>query len=376
MRRDEVVKPDALDISRFDQTLSAEVVTSGEVQAIIDQARFILNSTQVLSNVNGIEAYVSEASAVTENGDKRYLARIFEYTPKGMRSIGKPNELPVFGMAFDEDESTEISTVNPRAVTFSKSVLGFPTVTVDNGLDPRVNDPKDVDLVKTALREIEAESRRTVSKRVEDKKLEELAKRNARAARISKVGHLAGKFTKYALKTVAVVSVVGGSIVAGIAIKHIKGEVDFDEDPTIEIPKGGTVVELGADPTSPEFVPELIGNEKLSVDNVPYEGGSQDGTVSTGDKISQVVIGSSKDGLNCVHVPVSDRTSLDSHVLAWTDFVNPDGKSRANELTVEYDVADIKFCFVGQEVNDQDDPRILFTLIDNQEPTKAAEPKQ
>lgn len=376
MSRDEVARPEALDISRFGETLSSEVVTPGEVQAIIDQARFVLNSTQVLSKVNGVEAYVSEASAVTKNGDKRYLARIFEYTPKGMKSIGRQDELPVFGMAFDEDESLEVMTVNPRAVIFSKDALGSPTITLDSGLYPRVNDPEDVEKVKEAVRKIEAKSRLTISQRVESKRLEELKKRNARAARISRAGHIAGKYSMYALKGVAAFGLVGGVFTAGRAILNVEGEVDFDDDPTIQIPTGGAVVELGADPTFPEFRAELIGDEKLSQDSVPIEGSDQSGTVGTGDKISQVIIGSSKDGLNCVDVPVSDRTSLDSHVLAWTDFVDPDGKSRANELTVEYDVADIKFCFVGQEVDDQDNPRVLFKLIDNQEELVAPESEQ
>ncbi len=347
-----------VDVSRFGEALQAEIINEGEIQTLFDQANTILSTTGAVSSVNGSEALVSETFADSTVGRVAYFARVFRFTKRGMEQASLKGE-PLFGIAFDEDMDTRVTTPNSRTIVFSH-FAGHPQITVANGniLEPRVNDPEDYKLIKSIQQTIAEKA----SVLAEEKALERKTEAKYRHQRMTE------KLQKYARR-------VGGTVVAGIVLVgggklisqiDIAESYSFDKDPEVIVPEGGTVLHIGDRPASPDFVAEFMSDNTLSRRNIP-DVHSGSGSVSASPLkpthvLRDVILTSSEEGKNCEHVPLED-VHLDSQLVAWTDFVGSNGEMRNDQLEVQFSLDVARVCFIGEETSDEDDPRVILQLI-------------
>jgi hypothetical protein len=140
----------------------------------------------------------------------------------------------------------------------------------------------------------------------------------------------------------------------------------------------GAVVSVGETGT-PEYSEKLRLDSHLGPDKVPevrgYEKGNSgpyDDELTMDDGFRQITITSSKEGFpvshnttkpNCDTEELEETIPADAKVKVWTDFVDANGHSRADELSVGFTLDSIKYCWSGLERNSADDPRLVFDII-------------
>ncbi len=359
-----------IDTSRFKASLSPEIVTEGEIQAIFDQADAILRTSSVRTEINGIPAIASEQYMPDNVDGTPYYLRVFRYLSPEMQRTKIDSSTPFQGLVFDDDPDILIRSPNPRAIRYDRSI-GRPMIIVDTETEPRVNDPVDVRYVEKAQNEIVRRMQMAEFKKVElaQKELEESQKERAehwahRYRRIKHAMRVTGKF----VGITAAVGLVGGAGFVGCRALLNYEPYDYDSDPGVEVPdqSTATVLSIGDADSAPAFLEDFMSNKKLlrgAVTVVDSDDSHYDTSLGPDDVLREVILRSSEPGKNCANVDVADGMGLGSKVLAWTDFIDENGKPRNNELSVKYGSGFVKVCFIGQEKDDNDDPRVILKLI-------------
>lgn len=334
--------------------LSSEIVTTGEVLSMAITAESLLKRDGFATRVNEIDATITHACAAVEVADKTYYARVAKYKTDPLT----PGTETLPFILFDETPELSVRTPNTRAVQFSRMGSNISIVT-DNDLSPVVNDPEQAEVIKSILNEIgdkldKSETQKTT------------ARKQRREARVH--GILEGAAS--AVKTTGAIALCGAILVAGgLGLKRVDWS-EIADGPGTPFDKqgltlhGGNAVRMG-DSGTPEFSAQLFGSEALAATEVPdvsNKNGSNDAEpLHLKSGLREMTITSSEKDKNCESAPV-DRVPLNSEVVAWTDFTAPNGDSRAEELSVKYEVEEVTVCWHGQERNDQDDPRVVLDL--------------
>lgn len=366
-----------LDLSRFREGLSPEHVTDGEVQAVFEQANAILGETGVRSTVNGIEALVSSEYAEAVLDGVPFYARVYRYTKRG-RELGEISELELGqGLVFDEDKSLSVISSNPRVIRYEYRTDRPIIIYDDDQLSPRVNDPTDVAIIQTAQNnivhkiEIGRATKQRLQTEAEERARAERETRNARRWRAVK--DIGRKAIRGIAGATALTAIGFGVIAGGKKIADIE-PYDYDLDPRVHVPVGGTPHTIGDPAATPDFDKVFLNDPILSRAKVPdmstdEESESGDPYLGADNILRDVILTSSKEGKNCVTIELSDKVGIDSTLKSWTDFVDENGVSRADELSVEYNVGETEVCFIGEETSDEDDPRVILRVIANEPDT-------
>lgn len=341
----------------FAPSLSPETVTPGEVEACYGIANNLLAISGVESTVNGIPAVVSDAYQRIEIEGQTYYGRIYKFLVSQGDILGDGMPAVVF------DQTTDINVVTPNhlAVRFAK-IGDRISLIVDNDLDPLIDQPEHLTAVRTLLQSLtDTQQKQQIRKRQDEESAAARQKARRREA-VAGVARTAGKIARRA-GAVAVAGVAVAAAVYGISKIDIK---DFDDaDLTLE---GGTELVLGST-GSPQFSRELYDSDKLDRNDIPNlfdntETGDQQ--LDMDNLFRDIEITSSKDGQNCESAEV-ERVPIGTRLVAWTDFTGPDGTSRADELEVMYTTEKVEVCWNGEELNDDDDPRVVVALRPEEE---------
>jgi hypothetical protein len=237
--------------------------------------------------------------------------------------------------------------------TYDSGVLLFGTDTGDEDLSA------DLSFAQKILKELDTvvtdkQYTATLEKRRKQRRREDAIKKTGKSA-IALVAASAAAFGLYKVAT--------DYIIPGAPERFDKKEY--------AIP-GGNILRVG-ETEHPAFSKYLHDNKSLGRNKVPRinhpdksgnRGGNvhpYDGTMDTSDGLREMIITSSKPGKNCQAITVHSM-DLDARATIWTDFVNTEGKSRANELDASLLDGKLRLCWNGQELSNKDDPRIVFQV--------------
>lgn len=336
---------------------SKETVTPGEVESMCIAANSLLSGHARRAPVNGVPARVTDLYTKVTIGEDLYHARVGEFLEKPIASSAE--NLPF--ILFDETPDTTVQTPNMVAVRFERIGSNIVLIT-DNELTPSVNDPHQVALVKKILSKLTERADAQTASLHEKKKIK-------REQRVNYIVEGAGRIARVGAGVGLSVAILAGVF---IGLKKVDWSELADGPGTpfdkkdLTLPSGA-VISLG-ESGSPEYSTELFASSDLSIDEVPvaeYDTGSSnyDDTevLNLDGNLRQIKLYSSKDGKNCEEAPV-EKVSSNSEIIAWTDFTNPDGTTRADELEVKYTVENVEVCWNGQEIDEQDDPRVVLLL--------------
>ena len=334
--------------------LSNEIVTTGEVLSMAITADSLLKRDGFETRVNEVDATITHTFATVAVEDATYYARVAKYKTDPL--FPGTETLPF--ILFDETPELRVRTPNTRAVQFTRIGSNISLIT-DNDLNPIVNDPAQAEVVKHILDEISVQVDRSEDEKVATRK-------RKREERIDNIVESIWDGTK----KVGAFALCGAILAAGgYGIKRVDWSkiadgpgTPFDKQGLTL--RGGTAVKVGHSGI-PEFSTQLFDSEALASTEVPsiYEesSGTDAKPLHLTSGLREITIKSSKKGKNCESAPV-DKVALNSEVVAWTDFTTPNGETRADELSVKYEVEKVTVCWHGQERNDQDDPRIVLDL--------------
>ena len=336
-----------IDATSLSSSLTPEIVTNGEMQAIVRSAEAILAVDGVESTVNAIPARVSKGYAEVKVGKKVYYARAF--------SLEDNEEQQLPGIVFDETIDPEVQTPNPFALRFVGD-KDRPLLMRDNELDPIINSPQDIALVKDILKVLghaKVEREQALAVQTEEERLRRHRLRERRLEHAKTFGVRAGA-------TVAAIGAVGLGVFGLISgVMWIEEHTPQDEpEPELRL-SGGAEIALGSS-DAPEFSSKLFENT-TDIQNMGSDGRFSDVELDLQDPVREVFITSSKKSKNCTSFNIA-RIPLDTKLVAWTDFTAADGTSRADELEVKHEVQKGTVCWNGEERGDLDDPRIVVKL--------------
>ena len=337
-----------IDATILSSSLTPEVITNGEVQAMVRSAEAILAADGVGSTVNAIPARVSQSYAEVRVNKKVYYARVF--------SLEDKDEQQLPGIVFDESIDPEVQTPNPFALRFVGD-KDRPLLMRDNELDPIVNSPQDIAVVKDILRTLAHAKTEHEHARAELAEQERLQRHRIRERKLEQ----AKTFGVRAGATVAAIGAVGLAAFGAIkGIVWISEQTPPKDKPEPELVlSGGAEIALGST-GSPEFSAKLF-ESQYDVEEMDSDDYYGDIELDLKDSLREVFIYSSKKGKNCVSFNIA-RAPLDTKLVAWTSFVATDGTSRADELEVKHEVQKGTVCWNGKERGDLDDPRIVVKL--------------
>jgi hypothetical protein len=352
-----------IDASVFEASLSSEIVTYGEVEAMLDAAKEILAVDSEISNVNGLPAIVSRQAAEVEISGKTYYARVFQLT---LHDAQKEPELPAIG--FDETPDVAILTSNPFAFRFKEFGEHGYVLETDGNIDVTVNNPEHVRVAKRILnelgmKEIAVEEQKRQAE-TEAKAAEEHAKQQRKQERHNSRAYAWERAKEWGGNIVATVAVIGALAAAGFGV--VKGvsalqPENYDDRTDVHL-DGGTEIPMGQSGI-PEFSRELYNNPPLSRDTMPIiePSGSEDIVLEMHDKLRQVIIKGSQESNHCQEIKI-EHVPLGTTLVAWTDAVDANGNSRASEFQVDNEVDKFRVCWNGQERDKDDDPRVVVAL--------------
>lgn len=162
-----------------------------------------------------------------------------------------------------------------------------------------------------------------------------------------------------------------GAIQLGVGDWFAYDETKFDRHEYTLPVEEATILKIN-EKGSPKFSETLQSNAALGEDKVPQLRESPpllgdyptDEQLSVDEGLRQITITSSEnDGWSsdCRSTElegVKDSTEL----FVWTDFVDENGQSRADELEVSLTEDEAKVCWNGEETSDEDDPRVIVDL--------------
>ncbi len=341
--------------------LAAESVTPGEVRELLRIARHELETEGVESTVNGLPARVTKDAIPVEVDGKTYLARVYM-----LNAVGEDDEDVLPGIGFDETPDVAIVTPNANALRFMRTWSNDkPAIIADsNDMSPEVDRPEHVEIVRNVLRGIAtqiAERKQQEAQVSIDAKRERAESRRGTARAI---GRGALKAVKWTVGSAAAAAAVAAAVY-GIGKIDIKS---FD-DHHYKL-DGGTELVLG-ESGHPEFSKDLYDSSSLNAEHMPgvYDDNHHDSgatsdssdTLEASDTLREVTIYGSKGDYKCEEFPI-EQVPLDTRLVVWTDAVDANGISRADEFTVKYEAKTGRVCWDGKEQDKHDDPRIVVAL--------------
>lgn len=337
----------------FAPSLSPEQVTRGEVETLCSIADNLLVLDGEDSTVNGIPARVTREYFDTEIAGKRYYARVYRFNGNSNFS-DQPQPAIIF------DETPEITAVskNHLAVRFKEFGGGISLVVDNDELDPELDRPEHVNAVQSVLNGLNEKVQNKQIEIKKEKETEAYRKSLARKKKAAKIGRVALKTSGYIAAGAAFVGVVWG-VIYGISKIDLPDSVPFDQkDFALE---GGSVISLG-DTANPEFSSQLLSEEGNAPHGIPVlgedpTGNSEPEILESNDTFREIIIDSSEDDRDCQTVGSDLNDGQD--VIAWTDFTDDNGVSRADELVVTNERGSITVCWTGEETDDFDDPRVV-----------------
>lgn len=287
----------------------------------------------------------------------------------GLRSVRSSDK--VFGEA---DDFISLTTVMPGGSLTDVAELrkGLLRVQVPNE-EVQVNLLKDITFTSGLVKDMKKDFTDRLAQ-------EELEQARTRSRRIDFLKTMSLRGT-VGLAGLAVVSGLVWGIKAIDWSDTFKSSTDkFDEHRyTLADPKTSGFGEV----VSPANSTELRDKKALRASEIPTFAGDAyddedietttgDSTLTQSDGLRQIIFNTSNDNTfktkdekkpNCETVDIEEGTSSNAILHSWTDFVGPDGTSRADELTITLEPALIKACWSGVERNDDDDPRIVFDIV-------------
>lgn len=291
------------------------------------------------------DALVSSSSVPIDHNGTKFKARAF---------VSKLADTP-FG---EESVTSGIRFYSPdgnyrELTTYDSGVMLFGTNTNDAELSA------DVGFAQTILKKLDT----VVTDKEYKITLERSRKRHKRQDAIRTAGKSALALVAASAAAVGLYKIATDRIIPGAPERFDKKHYTIP---------GGNVFAVGQQ-GHPAFSSYVHDAKKLGKNKVPrvnhpdkkgYRGGNihpYDGTMDTSDGLREMIITSSKPGDNCQAITVHSM-KLDAKATVWTDFVKPEGKSRANELNVALTDGKLRLCWYGQELSKKDDPRIVFQV--------------
>ena len=358
-----------------------------DVREFVDRVGNAMVSIRDMLEYDGVEQEVRGETLivgrsrveVTDSRGNVYYARAFEVN----RNEVDGSVTKEWGILYDQTPSHEEVVANPTLLRirqqygFNPDIVLLPAT--DSGAGAIMNDPEVAahifELTPQLVKAAKATQRKELVRLESEKQQRAAAERNEKWQKQLASERRWGRVKR----TVAVAGVLGmaGASVYGLAqvpwseITDTDAE-NFDEhEYAIEDP--AQPITLGEQGVHPLFSDELYEreSEELGYLDIPTMAGGEDSVTETSQlttdeatSLRQVVITSSKEGKNCEVVALNDRLPLNAELLLWTDFANPDGSPRNEELDVSLSNEALAVCWNGEERNDDDDPRVVFELRD------------
>lgn len=365
--QDRVVTPEhqaePVDLSRFADILSSDHSNESLMESVIYQANAILEQDGKISTIDNVEALVSDTFAETSIANTTYFARVFRYTEKG-KAQAKMAIGPDMGLVLDTTNRLPVSSPNPRLFMYLDSVQGKSLMLGGNSLETmRLGNNQDIMHLKGIQDKLGAKVQQKIQEAEQRKATEEEQEKTRRKFRRSQIARTIGRGTTKTLTGILIIGAVSGAAYGGYKAISAIDIYEFDEDSEAEVPNNPAILTVGTHDVTPSFSSDLINIEELAK-KIPHEG--EENYVNYSEKLRRLTMLSSKEGKNCATVNIEDPT-LNDVVLAWTDFVDENGYSRADELSVSHMFGEIEACFVGQETDDDDDPEVVIKVINSSE---------
>jgi hypothetical protein len=359
-------KDKPIDASHLTESMTTETVTQGVVHT--------LHATleQQLAT-NGHEYHLHGRPVITTEyyhpvtmrlGGEDEDAEVQEYYARPFRYLHpRPDEQgTLLSIAFDTQPDPDITTPNAYWIRFV-DVGGRVTLRVETAELPRDNNPEDIRLVQSLVQQF-----------LEDG-AEESADRQSQARERHRQRMNAARIGAWSVTGLAaVVAIVwGGIAVLDNVAESLDKTGQFDKkDKALT---GGTQIELGHS-GHPEFSDDLYADPDLEASDIPEMAVDDPDDTETPDDLDpddtlrQLTVTSSEGGKNTAEADIdSEGIPRSARLVAWTDFADENGTSRADELTVTYERDTVTVEWEGQERNDDDDPRVVVALIPEEEAT-------
>lgn len=344
-----------IDASSIWPALDPNEVTRGRVEGLYDVAKYVLDEYSYESRINGAPATLSEEYIATDVGEATCFARVYE------RPDGRT------GIVFGTTKERIVTTTNPNALFFDDlpggKSLRADSVTLE---ETRIDEPEHVELAAKIIETIAEKSSSQVEVRKAELEQQRQASLKARAhekALQKEQWKRKFKDVKTTLDRHAEIVVIGtvvgilGAMGTGVVVVEMLDDDTRFEDvtPTPSIEAAPGVIENG-ETGSPLFASDLLEDEvfKGTDSDVPNLAMGYDDELNFTDLYKEIVIYDDEAPDNCedFEVIAPEGSSLN----VWTDFRNP------AELTVSYNDGTGEVCWIGEERDKYDSPRIVLKV--------------